>query len=554
MLIILMIAGCGGAARKNLTDSNNNVKNEHEQFLEKYQAMDHFSKADLLEKSGNLEKAADEYRLALVYDPASGELKRELARVYYRLQKYDEALNLALRITGPQADDIVLIAECYKLTGNQKMALKNYKSVAALDSTIDIPNKYLAAYYSEKGDLRKADYYYRRFIGNDSTSARWWYNMAAFYIESNQLDKASHAYRRMISIDSTGLDGHLGLALIEEKKNNIPAADTIYNQLAESHWDDAQTLTALSQSIIRINDLKSAVRIIRRITELYPDDYLSLRRFALLSFSLGDRSCADSVLDILVKAVPDDPISYFYKARIAQQDSLFPKSESLFIKTLSLDDTLVEAWGGLAFARGVMADTEGALATFDSALVAGGDSTHILFLKATFLSQAKRYSNAIDYYNRVLLVDPKNIGALFGLGAAYERTSRYEESERSFLALLKLAPEHAGASNYLGFMWADRGVKLKPAEKLIKKALDLDPNNGAYLDSYAWVLYKAGKFKEALTYQEKALKSDTKDAVLFDHLGDIYAALKQPAKAQESWQRALELDPSNATIKDKLAK
>ena len=108
--------------------------------------------------------------------------------------------------------------------------------------------------------------------------------------------------------------------------------------------------------------------------------------------------------------------------------------------------------------------------------------------------------------------------------------------------------------NYLGFMLADRGQRLDYAGDLIKKALRFDPDNGAYLDSYAWVLFKKGKFREALKYQERAMKLSREDAVLFDHLGDIQAALRKMPDAQENWRKALLLDPANETIKQKLTK
>lgn len=94
-------------------------------------------------------------------------------------------------------------------------------------------------------------------------------------------------------------------------------------------------------------------------------------------------------------------------------------------------------------------------------------------------------------------------------------------------------------------MWADRGTNLVQARECIEKALKLEPENGAFLDSLAWVFYKLKQPGEALTRQLKAIElTKEPDATLFDHLGDIYAAMDQRDKAVEAWRKALALEPS----------
>jgi len=115
-----------------------------------------------------------------------------------------------------------------------------------------------------------------------------------------------------------------------------------------------------------------------------------------------------------------------------------------------------------------------------------------------------------------------------------------------------LAPDNALSLNYLGFMYADSGIKLDEAKEMIEKALEIEPDNGAYLDSYAWVLYKLGRYDKAIVAMNSAIERQQDDAILFDHRGDIYAALNETGKAEENWRKALEFDPDNETIRAKL--
>jgi tetratricopeptide (TPR) repeat protein len=214
----------------------------------------------------------------------------------------------------------------------------------------------------------------------------------------------------------------------------------------------------------------------------------------------------------------------------------------------------MEGWLNLAFARGLQGNHDAAMATFDSALTYSPvDSVRILFFTGAYLSSQQEFTEAIEYYQRVIKADPDNPDAKFNLAAAYERIGEYDKAEAIFMELLELDKNNPVVLNYLGYMYADQGIKLKEAEKLIKKALKIDPDNGAYLDSYAWVMYKLKKYNEALKYQLLALESNqNEDAILYEHMGDIYLALDKPQEASNHWEKALELDPDNESIKGKL--
>jgi len=104
--------------------------------------------------------------------------------------------------------------------------------------------------------------------------------------------------------------------------------------------------------------------------------------------------------------------------------------------------------------------------------------------------------------------------------------------------------------NYLGYMWAEQGTNLKEARALIEKALKLDPKNAAYLDSLGWVLYKMNQPREALRYVIRSVENTPEpDAVLFDHLGDIHAALEHYEQARQAWKKSLDIEANDAIQK-----
>ncbi len=104
----------------------------------------------------------------------------------------------------------------------------------------------------------------------------------------------------------------------------------------------------------------------------------------------------------------------------------------------------------------------------------------------------------------------------------------------------------ASASNYLGFMWVDHDQNIEEAGDLIKTALEIEPDNGMYLDSLGWYYYNTNHFDEALGQLQQAIeKLKPEDAVVYEHLGDTYLKLNDATKALGAWQKAMELDPQN---------
>ena len=111
------------------------------------------------------------------------------------------------------------------------------------------------------------------------------------------------------------------------------------------------------------------------------------------------------------------------------------------------------------------------------------------------------------------------------------------------------------AYNYLGYMWVDKGMNLEEAGGMIRKALEISPKNGAYLDSLGWYYFKVGKFDEARRELLAALDvMEEEDPVVFEHLADTYEKLGNLKEAISFWEKALKLEPENADkIREKIA-
>jgi tetratricopeptide (TPR) repeat protein len=141
----------------------------------------------------------------------------------------------------------------------------------------------------------------------------------------------------------------------------------------------------------------------------------------------------------------------------------------------------------------------------------------------------------------------------FAMGAAFEQIGNVDSAITSFEEILKHDPDHAQTLNYLGYMLADRGIRLEYARELLERVIKLEPNNAAYLDSYGWVFFRMGNYPEAVRYLKMAADLGD-DWVIFDHLGDAYHALGEDNLAREWWQKALTRQPDNEALKQKISR
>jgi len=173
-------------------------------------------------------------------------------------------------------------------------------------------------------------------------------------------------------------------------------------------------------------------------------------------------------------------------------------------------------------------------------------------LGAVYL-QGKKLKEAEGAYRMIIELAPNDAQAHFYLGSIYSESRNSSSAEKELIRAIELKPDYHEALNFLGYTYVEENRNLIRAEGMIKKALQLDPNNGAYVDSLGWLYFKQRKYKEALKELERAA-SLIDDPVILDHLGDAYQKLNEAQKSRMNWEKSLKLDPNQEQVKKKLEK
>lgn len=185
--------------------------------------------------------------------------------------------------------------------------------------------------------------------------------------------------------------------------------------------------------------------------------------------------------------------------------------------------------------------SEATRAAIDRLTARSAGNLRSLWRAARVLESDGRPGLVVGYAEEIARQRPFNVSLLSQAAWMCVRVDREDEAIALMTRVLELDESNFSALNFIGYSWADAGENLELAEEYIRRAVFLRPDSGSILDSLAWVLYRTGRYEEALETQLRAVELDEESAVLWDHLGDIYMALGRPADAIPAYERALEI-------------
>lgn len=494
----------------------------------------HYMAGVLHEWEDEPELAAKEYLKAALADAQNEDLVLEVSERLLRSKQLDEALELLTKATAlPDASGALFarLGLAYSLLGKKEQAIEaNRTAIKKMPRNIT-GYRYLAQVYLQAGQnaegLKVLDQAARQ-SGVD----------AAFLLELGDLYRE---YARTSAADPL----------------KAKALD-MFNRAARLKPSNPLLLQKLADGLSAVGGVDQAAEIYLKLLERYPTLPGLREKLTDIYLRKQDHKKAAQQLQEIVRQNPTSPQAYYVLGSLAYEDHQLKEAIEYFNKTLLLKSDFEQAYYDLALALISSNKPQDALATLEKAREKFSQGFVNEFFSALAYSRMKEYTNAIKHFESAEIIaratETNRLTHLFyyQLGSTYERIQKYDVAETYFRKCLTLAPDFSEALNYLGYMWADRGTNLGQAREMIEKAVKLEPKNAAFLDSLAWVLYKLEKPREALPYLLKALDySEEPDATLYDHLGDIYAALHQAEKAREAWRKSVSIEP-NEQIQKKL--
>lgn len=486
-------------------------------------------------------------------------------------EKGDEALEEFFRAALADSTNEKLVLDVARrlIQGNQleKAAILLGKSGENPDASPNLLTL-LGLVYSKQDRVDDAVKVNRRAMQKAPKSILPYRSLVELYLKKENYAAALNLMNEASKVEGAGIDYYLNLAELyglflrkkpdqaEIAKPNLKAAlDTVFDTKPE----DAAVLQKLADGYQFINDLPRATVIYMDLLKRYPNAPGLQERLTTLFLKGGQKEQAVELLKGMVRDNPTGrPEAYLMLANLLREEKKYKEAAEQLERMLIVRDDYEPAYYELAEMYNLSDRPEKSLEVLDKVKKKSGQSFLNSFYRALAYNRLKKYDKAVEELTAAEVVArataPEQLTHFFyfQMGAAHERNKDRAQAAKYFEKCLEMQPDFAEALNYLGYMWAENGENLERAKELIEKAVNQEPENAAFLDSMAWVLYKLNQPKPALEWMLKAMKlNEEEDATLYDHLGDIYASMKDFPKAREAWEKSLKIEVSDE-VKKKL--
>ncbi|MDR3723143.1 MAG: tetratricopeptide repeat protein [Terracidiphilus sp.] len=597
-----------------------------------------------------LNKAIEEYKVALNADPASPALNIALASLYFGAGRVREAETSARALLKTSPDDL----DAHKLLGRIYLrqlgegqappavldsAIAEYEKLVSLDPKKVDTRMILGQLYTVKHDAKKAEAAFAAARDLDPDSEEVVLNMARLYAESGDLDRAAKAIENVPVNDRTPrMEFILGATYDQLKK--LPLAVAAYQRANDLEPGDLHTLEALAQALLTDSQLDEALKQYQALSTADPQNAEALVKIAEIQRRQGHFVTA---------------LETIHKARKIEPNSLEAGyNEGLLLDVLGRFDEAIQTYAAMvdvtSHANGAYTaeekanrsiflerlgavyleqnHTEQAIAAFQKMIDMGGDTAVRGYQgQVDVYRNAKQYAKAIEVSRKAVETNPKNremklmlageladqnkaeegftllkgllanseedrsvwitmaqmhvrlhqwkeaeealnkvesytkkkedrVYLVFLRGEVAERQKHYEPAENFFRQVLELDSSNSLTLNYYGYMLADKSARLPEALKLIRRAVEIEPMNGAYLDSLGWCYFKMGDYELAEDNLRKAVDRDQTDPTVHDHLAELYEKTGRIRLAVAQWEIALkqfavtspgDFDPADVT-------
>lgn len=557
----LILTGC--SSEKTL---KNSVKDQNQEKIERQiknhqrdLALQHYVNGMHFESKGELANAILEYQDALRYDP-NAMVHFAISKNYAALNKHHLAASHAaeaVRLDSLNLEYRENLALIYINAQQYDHAVREFGEVLKIDPKHVSALFHLARLYQKNNPLRALEIY-DRLINQEGGKWEFLIHTAEIFSALGRWNEAAERIERMLVLDPGNYPLRLQLAETYAKGGKKEEAFSILEHLVKENPNDLAASGALADIYLDRGDFHLALDLYTKLLQKDRNNpevkiRMGMAYFARIRTDSTFLPLAKEIFEEVRNLAPRDWRAHWYLGAIASMESQDSLAAHHFENVLELEERNNDAWWFVATYHFERSEFDDALSVTDRAIKALPQEPRFYFLKGLLFGRLENHEGAIENYEKALSLKPDDLNTIGSLALSYDAIKRHDKSDPLYERALDLDPDSPLILNNYSYSLAERSMLLDRALEMSTRAVESEPENAAYLDTLGWIYFKIGNYMEAERYIAKAVSLGA-SAVVVEHLGDVYFKLGNKEKAQEFWIEAFDMDPTNETLKAKIAR
>lgn len=515
----------------------------------------HYSLGILLALDGRIDEAIREMETAMQFDPYAPAITLELAPLYLEKGDVDRAVALSEKTLLRHPDDIdtlMLSGGLYLNLKDAKNALRRYRRVIELDPRNETAYLYVGTIYADNRRYDKALEYFQKLIEMNPEQPMANYYLAKVQMDLGQLTEAEEGFKRTLALKPSWESALLDLGGLYERQRRPDQTMKLYRDFLAAYPNRINVRLRLGQLYMREQKFDEAEETLAAALKQDRSNREVRLTLGLVYLEQGRHDQAIEQMAMLLVETPGDPKLTYLLASAYEEKRDFPKALDAYGRVPMNSDYFGNARIRMAMLLNRSGRPDAAVASLREALSLNRGLPVLYVYLSQLYEEQKDLRAAEDCLTEGLEFSPQSTELHYRRGVLYEKTDRFEASIQAMEQVLKIDPNHAEALNFIGYSYADRGIHLREAERMIRKALKISPGSGFIIDSLGWLYFRQNKFDLAIKYLREAATLLPEDGTIAEHLGDAYARTGRWKEALEAYDRALKLTTGNEALKKKV--
>ena len=494
---------------KIITEPNENVK-----------AIAHFMDGQLFMSQGNYSMAILEFQDALELDPMASTIIVSMAESYWKLgkaRKSEELLFNALNLNPDDFEAREMLANQYIFQNKHDKAIEQYRVLAEIS---DEDPRYLIA-------------------------------LAKLVLSQNNINESISLFIKAYEKDKSRIDILEEAANLSLRSRQLDKARSLYKQLIDFDKNNAYYLSTYIDLIVMSGDYMNGINALESLIDIEGETAERLSQLGILYYKMENIVKAKPLFIKLINMNHFDVTIMHFLSNIYLEESILDSAGIIANQIIFHHPSDPRGYLDAALAELNNENPLGAIKILEPVNKKFFNEFSIQYLLGSSYQQLEEYDKATIVLRQSLKIYPESRGARHTLAIASDALNYWNESDSLYEGLIASDTNDVQALNNYSYSLVERNIHLNKALEMAKKAIELEPDNAAYLDTIGWIYYKMDNIDKALSFIRKSVELDNNNAIVLEHLGDVLIAKNQIQEAIIYYLKALDIDKDNEILQQK---